>query len=244
MTNIESSSIGGGRLAQVRALLAKAEATEFPAEAEAYTAKAAELITRWGLDEAIAQAAQRVTLVAGDRVLHMEGFYQREKASLLHGVARGMGLRAVTITGTGPQNGGVAVHLFGMDGDLNRCELLFTSLLVQAGQQVAAARPANYWENVAAYRRTWFAGFRDAIQARLTTATRQATRQAGPGTDLVLANRSGLVEQRVAEAYPRLRTARRSLTGSGREHGYRAGQRANLGGTTVTGQAGRRPIAN
>lgn len=232
-----------GRLAKVRALLAKAEASEFPAEAEAYTARAAELISKWGLDEAMEQAAEKVTLVAGDRVVWMDGFYQVEKASLLHGVAKGMGLRAVTISGTNRRNGGRAVHLFGMPGDLDRCELLFTSLLVQAGQQVAVARPANYWENVAAYRRTWFEGFRDAIQQRLTAALSSAAEKAGPGTDLVLANRSALVEQRVTEVYPRIRNTRRQLRGSGREHGYRAGQRANLGGTTVTGPTGRRALS-
>lgn len=228
-----------GKLAQVRALLAKAEATEYPAEADLYTAKAAELITKWGLEEALSEAAEQVRLVAGDRVIFMEGNYQREKASLLHGVARGMGLRAVTITGTNRRNGGMAVHLFGMGGDLDRAELLFTSLLVQAGQQVAVARPDFYWENVAAYRRTWFEGFREAIETRLADAREKAVAETGPGTDLVLVNRSALVDQRVVEVYPKLRNTRRNLTGSGREHGYRAGQRANISGTAVTN--GRQP---
>ena len=41
------------RLATIRGLLAKAEATEFAAEAEAFTAKASELMARYSLDEAM-----------------------------------------------------------------------------------------------------------------------------------------------------------------------------------------------
>lgn len=228
------------RLAKVRKLLAQAEdPASTPAEAEAFTAKAAQLITEWGLDEALVQAREHVRLVAGDRVLRMEGSYQKDKAGLLHGVARGLGLRAVNRARTGPGNGGLEVHLFGMEGDLNRCELLFTSLLVQAAQQVAVARPAYSYESVAAYRRSWFEGFRQAIETRLTQAREAAVAQTGPGTDLVLADRSALVDQRVTEVYPRLITAKRRLQGSGRAHGYRAGERANLGGTGVDSGARR-----
>ena len=41
------------RLSTIRALLAKAEATEYPDEAEAFFAKASELISRWAIDEAM-----------------------------------------------------------------------------------------------------------------------------------------------------------------------------------------------
>lgn len=40
-------------LDKIRALLAKAESTQFPEEAQALTAKATELIAKYGLEEAI-----------------------------------------------------------------------------------------------------------------------------------------------------------------------------------------------
>ena len=52
-----------------------------------------------------------------------------------------------------------------------------------------------------------------------------------PGAALVLVHRSDLVERRMAEAYPKLRTAsRRRLAGGGLEQGFAAGQAASLGG--------------
>ncbi|GAB3965696.1 hypothetical protein GCM10027615_11180 [Plantactinospora veratri] len=49
---------------------------------------------------------------------------------------------------------------------------------------------------------------------------------------LVLADRSNRVDRRLAEAYPRLRTAApRRLLGGGLEQGAAAGRRADLGGT-------------
>lgn len=58
----------------------------------------------------------------------------------------------------------------------------------------------------------------------------------GTSTALVLADRSDRVQRRVAEAYPRLRTApRRRLAGGGFGSGADAGRRADLGGTGVAG---------
>jgi hypothetical protein len=49
----------------------------------------------------------------------------------------------------------------------------------------------------------------------------------------VLVRRSDLVDRRMAEAYPTLRTAsRRRLAGGGLEQGYAAGRAADLGGAT------------
>ena len=46
------------RLATIRSLLAKAEATDYPEEAEAFFAKASELISRWAIDEAMIWAGE------------------------------------------------------------------------------------------------------------------------------------------------------------------------------------------
>src|SRR3954470_13978333 len=58
-------------LDRVRGLLAKAEATSFPAEAEAFTAKAQELMARHAIDRIVVDAggsqsphARRIVLVA------------------------------------------------------------------------------------------------------------------------------------------------------------------------------------
>jgi hypothetical protein len=211
-------------LARVRKRLAKAEDPACtPAEAEAFTAKATELIAKYGVDRALLAAADPALDPIGDRVVPLEAPYALDKAGLLAAVAVPLRCRVVRKT-----RDGVQVHLFGHAADLERVELLFTSLLVQAAHGLAAV-PVPPHEHPAAFRRSWLAGFAHAIGGRLREAE-QAAEQAVPGAALVLVNRSDLVERRMAEAYPKLRTAsRRRLAGGGLEEGYRAGQAASLG---------------
>jgi len=211
-------------LARVRKLLAKAEDPACtPAEAEAFTAKATELIAKYGVDQALLAAADPSLDPVGDRVVPLDPPYALDKAGLLAAVAVPLRCRVVRKT-----SAGVRVHLFGHAADLERVELLFTSLLVQAAHGLAAV-PVPAHEHPAAFRRSWLAGFAHAIGARLRDSER-AAEQAAPGSALVLVHRSDLVERRMTEAYPTLRTAsRRRLAGGGLEQGYAAGQAASLG---------------
>ncbi len=74
-------------LTRIRALLAKAEGTDYPHEAEALTAKAQDLMTRHAIDEALlhAQAGDSITVIG--RRIHIDNPYALEKATLLNGVA-------------------------------------------------------------------------------------------------------------------------------------------------------------
>jgi hypothetical protein len=214
-------------LARVRKLLAKAEDPACtPAEAEAFTAKATELIAKYGVDQALLAAADPALDPVGDRVVPLDPPYALDKAGLLAAVAVPLRCRVVRRT-----RERVQVHLFGHAADLERVELLFTSLLVQAAHGLSAV-PIPPHEHPAAYRRSWLAGFAHAIGGRLWQAEKDAAAGA-PGAELVLVHRTDLVDRRMAEAYPRLRTAgRRRLAGGGLEQGYAAGRTADLGGPT------------
>ncbi|HEY1488561.1 MAG TPA: DUF2786 domain-containing protein [Micromonosporaceae bacterium] len=224
-------------LDKVRKLLAKAEDPACTtAEAEAFNAKAAELIAKFGVDRALLAEADPTSDIVGDRVIDLPAPYAADKCSLLAGIATELRCRAVQRR----DSRGFAIHLFGFDSDLERVELVFTSLLVQASQALAV-QPAPPWENVAAYRRSWLAGFTYAVVMRLRATEARAATVAAPtegggrSVALVLADRSVHVAQRVSEAYPKLRFAGpRRLAGSGRRQGYNAGQRADLGGTKIT----------
>jgi hypothetical protein len=214
-------------LARVRKLLAKAEDPACtPAEAEAFTAKATELIAKYGVDQALLAAEHPALDPVGDRVVPLDPPYALDKAGLLAAVAVPLRCRVVRKT-----RDGVQVHLFGHATDLERVELLFTSLLVQAAHGLSAV-PVPAHEHPAAFRRSWLAGFAHAIGGRLREAE-QAAEAAAPGAALVLVRRTDLVERRMAEAYPKLRTAgRRRLAGGGLEQGYAAGIAASLAGAS------------
>ena len=110
-------------LAKVRALLAKAESTTFPAEAEALSAKAQELMTRYRID-GVQLAGEGDPGPSGRRVW-IDQPYIGPKVALLRAVARANSCRAIEIGSDG------CVHLVGHARDLEAVELLFTSLLLQ-----------------------------------------------------------------------------------------------------------------
>lgn len=178
--------------------------------------------------------------------------YAADTADLLAAVATR--LRCATVRRTrrervpgGPHGRGgdreFSVHLFGHASDLERSELLFTSLLLQSAHGLArTAVPER--EHKAAFRRSWLAGFRLAVGRRLDEAERRAEAEAearyaraGTSTGLVLADRTAVVTAATDNAYPHLGPVRRrSLSGSGTQQGWAAGQRANLGGTALRGR--------
>ncbi len=238
------------KLARIRKLLAQAEdpaVTE--AEAEAFNAKAAELMARHGIDAALLAASDPHREVVGDVVVDLLAPYAYEKGCLGTAVARGFRCSAVLRTARTPGGTAHSLHLFGHMGDLALVDLLLTSLLVQGtGELVRRGVPAG--EHAAAYRRTWWLGFASAIATRLAEAEAQAAREAesrfaaaGSSSALVLADRAAVAEQSAAAAYPHLRAAApRYLSGRGIEAGRAAGRRADLGRTTRVSRSGRRSL--
>lgn len=115
------------KLARVRALLAKAESTEYDEEAEALSAKAQELISRYALDRLVDEGAAP----GGGDALHtrrlwIDAPYVRAKATLVSAVASANRCRAASA-----ERWGFCV-VVGAAHDLDAVELLLTSLLVQA----------------------------------------------------------------------------------------------------------------
>ncbi|MEC3982329.1 DUF2786 domain-containing protein [Amycolatopsis sp. H20-H5] len=230
-------------LERVRKLLAKAEdpaVTE--AEAELYNTKAAELIARYGIDRAMLAASgatpDEITTVKID----LTNPYSRDKAHLLTNIAHPLRCRALlhrygqTVE---------AVTVFGYRSDLDRVELLYTSLLLQATTQLTRVRPGNRvfrGESLAAYRRTWLHGFSGAVYERLrrsedTAARTHTTPSGGRSAALVVQDRTAVVQNAWEEQFGDLRSApRRRLTGSGYLDGHLAGEKANLNTTGLTGR--------
>ncbi len=120
-------------LARVRALLAKAESTEFPDEAEALSAKAQELMSRYSLQQAVLDHDHGRTPTATGRRLWMDAPYAGAKVLLVQAVATANRCRTVWRENPG------FVTVVGPDTELDIVELLSTSLLVQANRAMLAA---------------------------------------------------------------------------------------------------------
>ncbi|MGW4065290.1 DUF2786 domain-containing protein [Amycolatopsis sp. NPDC004747] len=224
------------QLERIRKLLAKAEdpaVTE--AEAEAYNQKAAELVARYGIDQAMLAASGASSDEIGTLTIPMDDPYSRDKASLLTSVAYPLRCRTL-LHRLGQKVESVTV--FGFRSDLGRVELLFTSLLLQAGTQLTRVRPGGFFpgESLAAYRRTWLHGFARAVHERLSHAEQEAVRTAVQGSaELVVRDRAQMVQHAFDSEYGDLRAASpRRLSGSGYLDGHDAGTRANLDPAALT----------
>lgn len=222
-------------LDRVRKLLAKAEDESCPpAEAEALTAKAAELMARYGIDRALLGALRPETDRPGDRVFTLANPWGAVKSHLLAGLATALRCQCVLTRA----EAGTRLHVFGYGSDLERAEILFTSVLVQMARALAKQPVPSYGNGAKAWRRSWMLGYCTAVVSRVraaeeaaVTAASAAAETAAGGTSaaLVLADRSQVVRRLATAAYPRTRRTRVTYSGSGYGDGYREGQRADIG---------------
>src|ERR1700691_1903737 len=192
-------------LDRVRKLLAKAEDEGCtPEEAEALTAKAAELMARSGIDRALLGAARPETDRPADRMFGFERPWADVKAHLLAAVATALRCQCVqTTTEAGPR-----LRVFGYSSDLERAEILYTSVLVQMARALARQPVPAYGNSAKAWRRSWMLGYCSAVVTRVRAAEEAAVTSAatpkgesegvgGQSGALVLADRSLVVRQQV-----------------------------------------------
>ena len=208
------SPVDGRMLERVRALLAKAESTTFPEEAEALSAKAQELMARHAIDRALLEATAGDTSIrASGRRIVIDDPYARQKSLLLGKVAGANRCKAVW----SPDFGWSTV--FGADDDLDIVELLFTSLLCQATSAMAAAGSASADAAAAtrartkSFRQSFLVAYATRIGVRLHTANEAATGAAAEthGSERllpVLAARQAAAEEAANEAFPHLQRTR------------------------------------
>jgi hypothetical protein len=157
-------------LGKVRALLAKAEATEFPDEAEALSAKAQDLMSRYSLNEAMARHDRGREPAAAARRIWIENPYAAAKATLVQVVSASNRCRAVWAERLG------FVTVIGCETDLNLVELLTTSLLVQANRAIlSAGRSGSVQARSRAYRHSFLVAYAQRIGERLDGASASVT---------------------------------------------------------------------
>jgi hypothetical protein len=193
-------------LDRVRALLAKAESTDFPEEADAFTAKAQELMARHRIDHVLLVAATGKRDQPLTRRVSIDNPYEAPKTLLLQVVAEANNCRAVWAKRFG------FTTIVGFPADLDATELLFTSLLTQATRAMTRAKPSpdRYGRNTTrSFRQSFLTAYASRIGERLSATTESVDREmtASTGTvDLlpVLAAREDAVRDAFEKQFPDL----------------------------------------
>ena len=231
------------QLPRIRALLAKAEDTAATEpEREAYNAKAAKLLAKYGIDRALLADGDPSTDNVIDRRHTMSAPYAEWKARLLSSIGQALGMTVVLT------NGNVSAHVFGMVSDMERLDILFESLLRQQAHALAQdlARQVFYKpSDKTVYVRDFMHGFKCAVYTRLDKAESEARREAtaeraesapqGKSVELVLMDRTAKVKAEVSKVYPQLQTTRKVRQGLGTYSGIAAGERAVLSTKRTSG---------
>ena len=235
----QRSAASGKMLPRIRALLAKAEATDFPDEAEALSAKAQELMAKFSLDRALVDADPDHQLDddSAARRIWVETPYVSAKAQLVGAVASANNCRTVSMDQL------AVVTIVGAELDLQLAELLSTSLLVQANRAMLAAGKhfGHRGESrTRSFRQSFLMAYAQRIGERLQ-ATTEATRAAVPEQDAdrllpVLSKREEQVEALFVKLFPAT-VLRRTRVSNG------AGWAAGLSAADLAQLEARRPVS-
>lgn len=224
------------RLAKIRALLAKAESTEFPEEAEALSAKAQELVSRYSLERLVAHAADPDDGVeVRVRRIWIDQPYVYPKALLVNAVARANRCRTVIAERLGVST------VIGDADDLDAVELIVTSLMVQASTAMLVHgrdQGRRGESRTTSFRRAFLMAYAGRIGERLSTAADEATEETGRSAELVpiIARHAEQVDATVDQLFPKLRTRRATASnGAGWAAGRAAADRATLSPRSLTG---------
>jgi hypothetical protein len=230
-------------LDKIRKLLAMAEGTDNANEAEAFSAKAAQLIAEHRIDPQHVRDALDHGALGLRRIAIGRGAYVRARLALLDAIARNQDCEVVFETG----QGGTTAILAGYESDLDVTAVLYTSLQVQAASQMAGFRsrtPAATQR----WRRSFLFGFANRVAEQLAAARTQA---AEPGTAPIdgapglsdgplpdVRARSGRVREFAARSFGRVVAARAAAPAqrSGWRDGHRAAAGVDLGRSRVGGR--------
>jgi uncharacterized protein DUF2786 len=177
-------------LSRIRALLAKAEATEYAEEAEALSARAQELMAKYSIDQALLAAESGRKVAPAGRRIAVDNPYETPKTSLLQAVATANRCRVVWSKEVG------LATVVGFEADLNAVELLFTSLLVQASAAMlyAGSRQDAYGRSrTRAFRQSFLVSYAIRIGERLSRAAEHATKEAAAEQEAAAGQPAGAV---------------------------------------------------
>lgn len=250
---------------KINKLLRKAESTT-PEEAELLFAKAAELMAKYQIDEAMLKAREPKT----------RGTVQREKfysisiwrfpiADLKWRIAVAMGLKAIKLTSDIWREVDGKVYkqneqyeMFGFPEDLAHFKMIITSLEVQ----MLRAELAWWGQNEYLYkgmkksqqhtaRRGFMFAFAQGAAAKYAEVGRKAKQEAvaehGTGVELVLRDKSLEIADAYHKAYPETRKVNDKKSRGdawAQTKGYEAGRRADVGQTGLSGEGQKKELTS
>ncbi|MFT4471896.1 DUF2786 domain-containing protein [Arthrobacter sulfonylureivorans] len=225
----------------INQLLAKAENTPYPAEAQAFQEHAERLMVRYGiekaqLDDAAGKAGKEREAIV-ERQYVVSGVY---RAGLVRGfTAVAHAFNAIEIMESTWRER-TTLYLIGAESDVTKIIRLFDSLLVQIQPAMA-----EWWKNTPerswmtrpekeAERRQFQMSFLYEVSSRLLAIYGEES----TGQELVLADRKSRASEKAYELYPNAKQKRQARLQGGSYAAGRAGRAAGRNADVGTGKMG------
>ena len=226
-----TGSDGNDIAARVSALIAKAESSDFPAEADAFMAKAQQLMNDHALDQAQLRGADPSTI--GHDTIAMSGSYTKER-SLIWTAAAGANRCHVLASSARGSSKVIEIVLIGRGEDRHLVRLLASSLELQALKRLDDLDTSIGLGSAVVQRRSFLRGFSLEVAERLRRSghthavVSESARQA-------LALASTAVDRYMRETFDVSPSRRSSARHDGLafSHGRRAGASADVGNSRI-----------
>lgn len=239
---MESSTQGAHKaqktLNLITQLLAKAENTPFPAEAQAFQEHAERLMVRYGIQQAsidaeAGKAGKPQEPMVEERV-EFKGVYRVGQARGYSEIAHAFStVRVLQATSSSTK----ILYLIGAESDVSQVVRLFASLQVQLGAAMSSwwfdypYKPYLSTQEKTLERRQFQLGFLTTVAGRLRAIYKDEIGFGGVGSELVLVGRKDRADDHVKLLYPELRSARRQSMAYGSHDAHMAG---GVAGATAT----------
>jgi hypothetical protein len=239
--------------AKVAALLAKAERTDSPQEAETYTAAAQRIMDKHMIDLSMLPKGTSTDELATLEIAYT-GILAVAKRTLGSVVARGCGCKIVVFENKHKRPKEWVARLHGYQSDLDRAKLLDASLQIQAVRALKVwekekIKSGSSWMELPGFekfkdRRSFVEAFASGVSIQLSASLRAAKeaaaqRHTAMSVEVALRDRSDSVRDYFDEMYgSSLRTSRRRhAAGSygAQSAGYAAGRSADTNRPRVGG---------
>lgn len=236
---------------KVAKLLRQAEDVAGTPEEAVFQAKAFELMAKYGIDQASVEATKQGLDTSDLRdaiqwIVPVKGKYAQAQLLLLHNLAQALHSKTVYSS----RGGELVMFVYGVPTHIERIKALWSILQPQMMRLVEKVRPdydhsslkrqydytthtyvyrkTSGAGHLKSYRRSWIAGFAQAVGDRLRAEENKALESAEAGGALVLFKADAeRAELALRGAHPRLGRAKRTtINASGYAHGQRDGRNA------------------
>jgi len=216
---------------RVQALIAKAESSPFPAEADAFMAKAQQLINDHAIDQARLVGADPTSI--GHDTIAMKGTYTKERSLIWSAVANANRCQVLTLSAHGSSKVS-DLTLIGREQDRQLVRLVAASLELQAVKRLGELDPAATWGTPVVQRRSFLRGFAIEVADRLRQSghTQAVVSQAAEQAFVLAAH---AVDEYVGDNFNVSRSRRSTgrLDGVAFSRGRRAGASADVGASRI-----------